>query len=73
MSTAIMSTKFSSHNNVDFRVKVDPRGWVRGRGLGVVLLLFLTIYDVWCQFHKHFTCKFFLRMSFWQLFLRTCN
>jgi len=26
-----------------------------------------------CQFHQHFTCEFFLRMLFWQLFPRTCN
>jgi len=26
-----------------------------------------------CQFHQHFTYKFFVRTSFWQLFLRTCN
>jgi len=27
----------------------------------------------WCQFHQHFMYKKFVRMSFWQLFLRTCN
>ncbi len=26
-----------------------------------------------CQFHQHFTYKFFVRTSFWQLFLCTCN
>jgi len=26
-----------------------------------------------CQFHQHSTYKFFIRTSFWQLFLRTYN
>jgi len=26
-----------------------------------------------CQFHQHFTYKFFVQMSFWQLFLCTCK
>jgi hypothetical protein len=31
--------------------------------------IFLPRSVIWCQFHQHFTYKFFVRTLFWQLFL----
>jgi len=43
--------------------------------LSAVFSLSFSLFSLspWCQFHQHIMSKFFIRMSFQQLFLLTCN